>query len=418
VLALQIAYAAFSFATVVVLTRLLGTSGYGVYAYVIAWVSLLAVPATLGFDRLAVRELATYRAEQRWDLIRGLVRRANQIVVAFSVCMGGIAAVLGLTLLPSSTSATFALGMALVPITALTLLRQSSLQSLDRAVLSQLPELLVRPLLMLAFVAGIWLLHDHGFGPSMAMTINVAIAILAFFLGALLFRRSVPDRVRGASPTFMTSTWGSAALPMMVISGIWIVNGYVGTVMLGSLVDSSSAGIYAVASRAADLVVMGMLAINVPLAPRIARLYAAGDREELQRLVSRAARMTLIWSVPVGVALIVFRDDYLGFFGSGFSGGGLVLAVVVAGQLINVMAGPVGILALMTGFERRAALFVAVGTGLNVALNAILDPVLGLSGAAVGAVASITFWNVALAAFCVKRLGVYPTVMGKLRWRR
>jgi O-antigen/teichoic acid export membrane protein len=182
--------------------------------------------------------------------------------------------------------------------------------------------------------------------------------------------------------------------------------------MLGSLVDARSAGIFAVASRGAELVTIALLAVSIPLAPRLAQLHSAGDREELQRLISRTAKWILLASLPLATGILVFRGVYLGLFGPGFSEGETALTILVAGQLFNVAAGPVGILLLMTGWERRAALGVACGTVLNIAVNASLDPVLGINGAAIGAVSSVVCWNLMLVAFAVKQLGVYPAALG------
>src|ERR687886_218356 len=44
------------------LTRQLGAHAYGIYAYATAWAMALSVPATLGLERLIIREVAVYRA--------------------------------------------------------------------------------------------------------------------------------------------------------------------------------------------------------------------------------------------------------------------------------------------------------------------------------------------------------------------
>jgi O-antigen/teichoic acid export membrane protein len=412
-LALQAAYVGLSFSAAIVLARLLGVSGYGAYAFSIAWAGLLGVPAVLGFDRLIVRDVATFVSTGRWSLARGLLRRSNQLVLAFSTCLALLATAAGLAALHKPVREAFAIGMILVPLTALTLLRQASLQGLGRPVLSQLPELLIRPLGMIVVLAAIWLLVGVGVAPSTAMSINVVVTAFAFAVGALLLHRNLPQPLRTSAPEFRASVWLSASLPMMIISGTWIINGYVGTVMLGSLVDARSAGIFAVATRGADLVAIVLLAASVPLAPRLARLHLLGDREGLQRLVSRTATWTFLASLPLAAGLLLMTDAYLRIFGAGFEGGSSALAILVTGQLFNVAAGPVGILLLMTGFERWAVLGVACGTIVNITVNAALDPILGVDGAAIGAASSAVCWNLMLVLFSMRYLGVHPTVLGQ-----
>ena len=59
---LRVANTLLVIATTLVLARIMGARDYGVYAYIISWVSLLSVPAATGFDTLLVREVAKYKA--------------------------------------------------------------------------------------------------------------------------------------------------------------------------------------------------------------------------------------------------------------------------------------------------------------------------------------------------------------------
>ena len=56
-LVLRCGAAVFAFLATVILARDLGASGYGTYAWAIAWASVLQIATTFGFDTLAIREL-------------------------------------------------------------------------------------------------------------------------------------------------------------------------------------------------------------------------------------------------------------------------------------------------------------------------------------------------------------------------
>src|SRR5437870_7499768 len=70
-LALRAASLALGFVCHLFLTRLLGAHDYGVYVSALAWTNALSVPATLGAERLIVRQIAVYRARRDWALWRG-----------------------------------------------------------------------------------------------------------------------------------------------------------------------------------------------------------------------------------------------------------------------------------------------------------------------------------------------------------
>jgi hypothetical protein len=74
------------------LARALGAAGYGAYAYTISWVSLLTIPATLGFNRLLTREFASYRAAEDWGAMHGILRWSDRLVLSLSVMIAAAGA--------------------------------------------------------------------------------------------------------------------------------------------------------------------------------------------------------------------------------------------------------------------------------------------------------------------------------------
>jgi O-antigen/teichoic acid export membrane protein len=81
---INIATTGLAFLAQVVLARALGADGYGVFAYVTAWVTVLVLLATLGFPTGLLRFAAAYRAREEWHLLRGVIRYAELRVAAAS----------------------------------------------------------------------------------------------------------------------------------------------------------------------------------------------------------------------------------------------------------------------------------------------------------------------------------------------
>ena len=72
--ALKIASTGLVFITSLVLARILLAKGYGAYIYAISWVYLLSIPAMMGFPTLITRELARYKTQEDWGILRGVLR--------------------------------------------------------------------------------------------------------------------------------------------------------------------------------------------------------------------------------------------------------------------------------------------------------------------------------------------------------
>jgi O-antigen/teichoic acid export membrane protein len=406
---------AMSFALTLLLARFLGSGGYGHYALAFAWASLLTTPALLGFNTFLVRNVAVYEVRRQWPLMKGLLFRANLLVGLTStvVVAGGVA--IALTSLSPSSRGPFCVAMLLVPITSLTLLRQGAMQALGRVVTAQLPEYLIRPLLIIAGVVALQLLGGRGaLTPTTALAANVTGVAVAFVVGALLLRRRLAQTLRSVRAEYATRAWLRASLPMMLIAGVWIANAYVSTLVVGAIDGARAAGVYSVVQKGAEVIVLVLTAANVSLAPAVARLHASRDRQGLEHTTEQMARATLWGSLPVAAAFIAFPHVYLGLFGSGFQTGAAALVILALGQLVNATAGPSGNVLIMTGHEGVAVRGVAAGLVVNLLLAVALVPPLGVAGGAIAFACSLLCWNVALVALARRRLAINVTPFRRL----
>jgi O-antigen/teichoic acid export membrane protein len=412
---LRVANAGFALLTSVLLARLLGPSGYGVYAFAFSVVMLLALPTQAGLPTLLVREVARYEEQGRWDLIRGLLRRSNQAVVLLAFGVGGVAAVVVLLAGPgpgSLQATTFLWALTLLPLMALGNLRGAALRGLRRVVQGQLPEFLVRPGLLLlalavALLLGPSLSSPFELTPPLAMALHAASALVAFAVGIWLLRRELPSTVRGAAPAYETRAWLGSLLPLTMLAGMQLIAGQMDVVLLGLLASAREVGIYRVAWSVSLPVLFTLTGVNLVVAPYFSRAFAAGDVAQLQRLATWSARVAAAVAVPAALVLMLAGGPILGFvFGDEFAVGATALALLAAGQLCSVIAGSVGTILNMTGHERDTMVGVGIAAAVNLILNLILIPKFGMNGAAVATMVSLVIWNSVLVLRVGTRLGI------------
>jgi O-antigen/teichoic acid export membrane protein len=403
-----------TFVLAVLLARFLGSEGYGIYALAFAWANLLMVPAILGLNTFLVRGIAVYEVREQWALMKGLLFRTNQLVLLASTTIAGAGAIVALIWLSPSLRGPFCVAMLLVPLTTLTLLRQGAMQAFGRVVSGQLPEYLIRPLLILAGAMALELVGHGVLTPTTALGANVTGVAVAFVVGAVLLKRALPAALRSVRPKFVTREWLHASLPMMLISGVWMANNYITTLVVGTLDGPRAAGVYSVVQKGAEVIVIILYATNMPFAPAAARLHARGDRQGLEHTTERMARATLMVSAPIAAALMIFPHVYLGLFGPSFQTGATALIIIALGQLINAAAGPSGNVLIMTGQERIAVRGVAAGLLANVVLAVVLVPPLGVTGGAIAFASSLVLWNTALVVLARRLVGVNVTAFRRL----
>ena len=164
---------------------------------------------------------------------------------------------------------------------------------------------------------------------------------------------------------------------------------------------------YAISLRVVAVVNFLLVAMSFVVAPRIAQLYKFGNISELQELTSRCIGLLYLFVIPLTLLFIIFSDFILALFSISGTKSQLVVAILVAGQLANVLTGPANYLLTMTGNEVVLRNIYVVSAALSISLVFLLAPRYGLIGSSLAASFAIIFQNVAAAIAVKARVGVY-----------
>ncbi len=411
---IRISLTGFSFLISLLLARSLGATEYGVYAYVLAWVNTLCILVLIGLDNVVVREVAAGQAQSAWGVLRGLLRWSNLLVLAFSLTVGLLAAVIATVFsrrvnwpyLPA-----FLFALTLLPLLALTRIRQATLQGLQHVLASQIPEAVIQPAIFISLILASQWLWGWALQARTAVALYAIAATVALLVGAVILYSRLPPEAKLATPVYRSKEWIASALPLLLVNGTNVINTQAPILLLGSMKDAQAAGLYAISVRVADLLAFGLISVNFALAPVAARLWAERDIARLQQVVTRSVRAALCFTVPVAAIVIIFGGKILSIFGPGFIQARPALTILVAGQLVNVTMGSVGLLLIMTGHEREVAIVTVVCASLNIGLNLIMIPLWGLVGSALAVTIGIIAWNLVLVVLVRRRLGIHSTAL-------
>lgn len=393
----------------VLLARLLGPAGYGVYAFVFALSAVASVPVRLGLPPLVVRETARGQRNGDWGTVRGIWRWSSGAVLALSLlvaCVGLLGLWAGWAQ-GASLRETLPWGLVLIPVTALGAIRSAGLRGLRHVLAGVLPEQVLRPALMAGSLLVVMILPDGGLSPAGAMALMVGGSVVAFLVGAALLRRYRPLPLRQARPVYRPRDWFGSSWPMAFTQGTEQFMRHADVLMLGMLAATVDVGVYRVAAQGALIVGLALFALNMTAAPFVARLHAEGEQAKLQKLVTHLALASLAFALAVTLVFVVFGDWLLStFFGTEYVSAWLPLLILALGQVVSAGFGATGMLLNMTGHEREVTRAVAAAAGLNVVLNLLLIPSFGVIGAAIATSASLVFWNVWLWLVVKSRLGI------------
>jgi O-antigen/teichoic acid export membrane protein len=399
----------------IVLARTLGTQEFGVFAYVTAWMNILALAATLGTDSALVRLLPQYAAQADWPRFRGALRWSWRLTIAVSALLAGLTMLTAVSLsMDRSTAWTLGCGAAGLPLLGLVAVNQSALQGMKYIAHSQIPRLVLRPGLLGIALLPLWFTSADSIRAPTAMLVNFAALTVALIVGGWWIKRATPPAARVCESATDGGNWMRLSLPLCLISGVSVLLQESSVILIGWLDDPASAGIYSVAVRLVRLMALGMAAGNAISRPLFSELQTRNDRAELQRVTSLAALISLAGALACGVVLLAGRWLALGMFGPAFEAGAGVIAILAAGQLINAAMGPTSELLTMTGHERTSARILIMVALLSLVVGYPAIRFYGMTGAAVVASGIVCLQNLWSWFEVRRRIGVDSSPLGLL----
>ncbi len=413
-LILKVAGVGIGFGLQIYLARILGVTIYGDYVYALTWVLLFSAIANMGVNNASVLLIAGYLVEKSWDSLRGFQRRGMQLVSVVSCSMSLLfiaGVVAGQINIRHELFMTFAVAGLLLPALSLIDTVGGFLRGFNKVLIVEAVQLILRPITYALLITLVFA-SSMGKVPSAAavMGLHFLAASVTLVVLIVIWQRNIPEPVKRSKPTFHNRYWLTASIPFMALSGTVLLLSQTDTIMIGMFWGAESAGIYSVASKIAAIFSFGVAAIGVVLAPMVAKLYEEGRLPELQRIVTHATRVVFAFSILAGSILFVLGDQIIGLFGISFMPAYFPMAILVFGQIVNSLAGPVGIIMTMTKHQTEAMYVVGANAVLNIILNYLFIPVFGLSGAAMASCITMVLWNIILVFRVKKHLQINVTI--------
>ncbi len=382
--AIRIASAGIAFLSQIVLARVMGEFEYGLYAFVWVIVILVGSLSCLGFHTSVIRFHHQLTAAGDLAAVRGLNLAACLIALAASTVIGaagfGFLALFGDRLEPYYI---LPIGIAffIIPMVALGDILDGLARSHGWTVSALAPTYILRPLLILACMMTA-VLVDAPRDAKTAMTAALAATYLttAAHLLQLCFRlRSRYGRERRR---YQIGTWLRYSLPLFLVDGIGFLLTNADVVVVGLYLPPDQVGIYFAAAKTIVLVQFVYFSIKAAAAPRFSAIIAAGDNSGLADFASQAARWTFWPSLAVGACALAAGELLLSLFGPTFTEGYWLMAILFAGILAKASVGPGEVLLSMAGRQNLCVGVYAVTLAAAIALNVVLIPQFGLTGAA------------------------------------
>ncbi len=403
-----------SFLMNIVLVRLIGVEGFGLFSFAVSALMILEIIAIFGFESVLVREIAASRERQDTARVRGLVLFCCGAVLLLSLIGATLTTALVKFVLPSTWvyGNTLTIAVWALPASALLVATMSVLEGHRWPFFGQIVSVVLRPGFILAgaliYVSADWsmtaetaagiMVFAYGFG------LLLLIGYLLYLLGGAFWRGRIKIEPKH---------WFSTAAGFAFVNAAFIITEQTDVMMLAALSDPASVGIYRAAARYGQVLSFALLAAMPVLRPMLSTAFTRGDREALHKGCRQVALISLVVGLPIATAFVLFGDIFMGLFGPEFVEGSTALSILVAGQLLAIAAGPVGVLMAMTGHERKVAVAIGLSFICNVVLNFFLIPLFNLEGAATSTAISLAVWNIIMLVWVIRHMRINPTLIGR-----
>jgi len=390
---------------------MLGPTEFGVYSIALAAITFLGTLAAMGLPALVTREVAVHHARENWPLLKGLLQTSRLWVLTASLSLVlGVGALILLERVPPTLTMAGSLSvLALIPLVAFNQLRAAILRGLHWVVTADVPDLLLRPGVMLVMLAGVHFIVVE-LNANTALLIQAGAMSAAFGIGGWLLAGRLPTPMRLTKAETTHLHWLRASGVFLAITIVGLLEGQLPLYVLGHLAGAQQAGLYQAANQIVSVVVMGLVAINMPLQPKLAAAWSRGDKREAQELVTEATRLGAVAALASTLVLVPFAELVLGVYGDEYTAAAYALQVLVVGQFINAASGPCALVLAATGKQK----FVLYGMGAGLAVSAVilwlLVPQYESMGAAVAAVMGLLTWNGMLAYWAWRLVGIKTLV--------
>ncbi|MEJ5248117.1 flippase [Caldilinea sp.] len=367
-----------SFIFTVLVIRRLGAEVYGQYAAVLAFGAVFVFFADLGLSPYTVRQVARLRdrpdGKEEIEKLFGSV-----LALRFLLSLGAAVAIISTAWL-TGRPMEMIIGVALGTIGLVIY----SAQGAAEAILAGHERIDI--------AAGAQVAHQLTFVALGTLALLFATGyyglIFANLAGILLMTILCWQGVRrlGVRPAMPIPSWWlpllRASIPFGIIGFTLGLSYKFDTILLNIYAGDVVTGYYNSAYNLIFSVLVISNVVNTALYPSLAR-QSVTHPETLPAIHERMLRYLLMIALPIAFGGWALAPEIIGFlYGGKYAGAVLPLSILIWVAPFMFVTEFLGYVIVVSGAERRVAWAITVSTTINVALNALLIPIYGVTAAA------------------------------------
>ncbi|MEO2072874.1 MAG: oligosaccharide flippase family protein [Zunongwangia sp.] len=390
----------------VFLGRTLGADGVGIINLSNRIITLLSVIGLFGMQQVVIKKVSVYRKKKYYQAIKDLMKSVfwfnGMITLILSILMILITPWLANEVF-NEPELTYPLTVVLTMLTPQVFSRiySSALVGYKKIWQSNLVNQSLSVIITTIMLFFIWWIEGELSVYIVAIGYAVGWLIVTFTVG-IYWNSIFKHKIKGIFNR--KYLYNSYPFFMVSVSSVVFINA--DAIILGLFANAKEVGLYTVAARIALMASFFLQITNSSVSPKIAALYAGGQLDELERMIQKVTKALFFLGLFVLLIFIFLGKYILGIWGEEFEGGYWILVILGVGQFINLSTGAVGLLLMMTKYEKIHGQITMLFSVFNIIFLVVLVLFFNAIGAAIGSAFTIIGLNLTTLFFVQKKVGI------------
>lgn len=370
----------------VVIARWLGANDLGLYRMTLTIYGIVTLVATFGIPSALIKYIAEYKEDEE---------KLNQITSCgfINAVIIGLIAAIAIFFFAPLLAGIFKMPelSTLLKITAIAF-PFASLYSSQSGLLTGLRKMKHYAVLMAGHSVLMCILIVSlvlfGFGVEGAISGFVISVIGTFFIGSILSKKFFKLNLR--NPIQNTKKILSFGGKMFSARAIGQINYHADIILIGYFLTATQVGYYAVAIALSRFFWIIPNSIQTIVYPAASEYWSTNNHAALQKMIDKSMKYTACILIPVGLGVGFFAQDIIvTLYGGEFIHAVLPLLILIVGTVIFGIIKSIGGTLPAVNRPDLAPAKGICGALVNIVLNILLIPRIGITGAAIATTCSL-----------------------------
>jgi len=403
-----------------IIARYVSEGGYGVFSLALAILNIAVVLATLGLYESATVYVARFRAKQEGANVRAAISTSLQLAIAASLVLCVIlffsADIVAFHLFHIAALATplkiFAVGLPFFTVIHVLL---AIFRGFDRVEAQAYFQNMLLNFLFLLLLLSVTLLG----ATLISVFCAYLIALVLTALGLIIYAtKTLPHQIALFTQTGFTMSKELLlfSMPFLGIGMLSLAILWTDTLVLGYFKTPEIVGLYNAASPLAQFIMQPLGALLVIYTPVVTGLYSQHHIATIRRNFTVVTKWLTFITMPLFMILFLFPEAVISlFFGENYIAAAPALRLLSTGFMARNLFGPNAHTLFAMGKARFVMLSVLGAAIMNLLLNVILVPPLGITGAAIASMSSLIASNLFISLRLYRLCQAQPLSMNLLK---